>query len=365
MKRQLSESEEAQAQVARKVLLVKGFGGLGNRLEVVLGGMLYARLSQRELVVDWSDPMYSADGSNAFRTLFQCRSLAVSDDLSSMADSVYPAGWRGHLGESLARMGKLLGYDTDERGRQLSIDMTSLDYDEQVLVLHGFNDRVEVLKQHHRRLLPELAQLERPQILAKLLAEEIIPAPEVRRRVDDFKRTHFAGPTVGVHIRFSDYRIRLLALLRQLNTLLKQYPDLQVFVATDNEAMLRLIQRHYSRVITVPHWFDPEGVALHKSTANRDRTQSAIEALTDLYLLAECDYLVVDSASSFSYLASVLSKPKAGGIRDVNTGGKGYRFLGPKGNRRARKAITSLMQRTRASTWGVRAFGALVPIRYL
>ena len=48
-------------------VLVKGNAGLGNRLSSVLSGALYARLSGRRLLVDWTDWMYSNDGSNVFR----------------------------------------------------------------------------------------------------------------------------------------------------------------------------------------------------------------------------------------------------------------------------------------------------------
>ncbi len=38
------------------------------------------------------------------------------------------------------------------------------------------------------------------------------------------------------------------------------------------------------------------------------KKQSGIDALIDIYLLAECDYFIYNSRSSFSYIASILSK---------------------------------------------------------
>ena len=48
-----------------KYLIVKGLAGLGNRMLSALTGILYARLSGRRLIIDWRDPTYSSDGSNA------------------------------------------------------------------------------------------------------------------------------------------------------------------------------------------------------------------------------------------------------------------------------------------------------------
>ena len=54
----------------KKYLLVKGTAGLGNRLLFLLSALLYARLTERLLVVDWCDQTYSDDGTNAFPLLF-------------------------------------------------------------------------------------------------------------------------------------------------------------------------------------------------------------------------------------------------------------------------------------------------------
>ena len=47
-------------------LLVKARDGLGNRLLCALTGLLYARLTHRQLVIDWSDPVYSAHRGLSF-----------------------------------------------------------------------------------------------------------------------------------------------------------------------------------------------------------------------------------------------------------------------------------------------------------
>ena len=54
-----------------KYLLIKGEGGLGNRILSLLSGIEYARLSGRIPVVEWCNAEYSADGGNAFFEIFK------------------------------------------------------------------------------------------------------------------------------------------------------------------------------------------------------------------------------------------------------------------------------------------------------
>ena len=99
-------------------------------------------------------------------------------------------------------------------------------------------------------------------------------------------------------------------ILRELDSLLRREPDLRVFAATDNREALETVQRRYPDVITTSHWYPAPGAALHRNPECPDRLESGVEALVDLYLLGSCDYLVGDTSSSFTYLASVLPPRK-------------------------------------------------------
>ena len=82
-----------------KYLLVKGKAGLGNRMLCVLTGIIYARLTDRRLVVDWSDFTYSSDGTNVFPRLFVLPE-AVDDLPLAAHTSVRPNLWSGRLNMS-------------------------------------------------------------------------------------------------------------------------------------------------------------------------------------------------------------------------------------------------------------------------
>jgi hypothetical protein len=339
----------------KKFLLVKGISGLGNRILSALNGILYAGLSERKLVVDWSDPVYSSDGSNVFHRFFTSVSCSPVDGIP-MTDSVYPAIWRDRLHESARRLAEEHAYNPAAVRRELSINLSNLDYQEDLVILVEYHARMELLRPHFRPA-EDLAQMSDAAVLVKLLKDDFILRPEIRSRVDQFKSNHFHSRTVGVHVRYSDHRTRIFAIVKQLNALLERERDLQIFLATDNLEILKMFERNYSGVIATPHWYGLPGSAIHNNPASPSRIETAIEALIDLYLLAECDHLIIDSSSSFSYVAGLLSSAPIHNKINV--------AIGAKGNRRIRNTTTRYLRWIKFSSWGFRLLPKLVRIRKL
>ena len=341
----------------RKFVLVKGMAGLGNRILSAMGGVLYALIRGRTLVIDWTDPLYSSEGENVFHRFFTSPACSPADEIPQ-TDSVAPALWRGRLAENARVIVRENHYDPDQVRRELSIDFSRLDYQEEVLVVVQYDARIELFRPHFQGPFQELAQMRNRAILRMLLRDNLILKPEIRERVDDFKRGRFASPTVGVHVRFSDYRVRILAIIKHLNALIKRDPGLQIFLATDNIEIKKLFETNYPRVITTSHWYGRPGRPIHNSSAQPRRTESAIEALMDIYLLAECDHIIGDSSSSFADLAMLLSPAPEANKIDVS-------IRRTKGNRRLREAMTRILGEVKFSSWAFRLLPKLVPIRRL
>ena len=196
-------------------------------------------------------------------------------------------------------------------------------------------------------------------ILAKLLREDLLLQSEIRARVAHFKSNHFNARTVGVHVRYSDYRVRIFAIIKQLNALLKREPDLQIFLATDNVEVKKMFEGNFPRVVSTPHWYAKPGAPIHLDRTRPDCTQTAIEALIDLYLLANCDHLIFDGSSSFAWVANLLSPAPDHHKLDVDPIGHTRR------KRRLRAAVTRILRGARFSAWGFRILPKLVPIRRL
>jgi hypothetical protein len=340
-----------------RFLLVKGLTGLGDRILCALGAILYAQLSGRTLVVDWSDPFYSSDGDNVFHRLFKS-SLCLPNADIPMTDSVYPVIWRGRLREHAVQIARERKYRPDQIRRELSFDPGKLDYPEDLLVMVEYDAQMEPQRRHFQGAFLELADTPTPNILAKMLREDLLLNPEIRARVDLFKNGRFHTHTVGVHIRYSDYRVRILPIIKRLNALLKRERGLQIFLATDNIEIKKMFEDSFPGVVTAPHWYARPGAPIHVDPTRSDRTETAIEALVDLYLLAACDHLIFDGSSSFSRVANLLSAAPEHHKLDVDPIGHGRK-------RRFHSAVTRILRRTRFSSWGFRLLPKLVPIRKL
>ena len=341
-----------------KYLLVKGITGLGDRILCALGGILYAQLSGRTLVIDWSDPLYSSTGDNEFHRFFKSPCCSPTEDIPT-TDSVYPPIWRGRLLEHATQIAREHEFNPEEIRRELSIDLGKVDYMEDLLVMVEYDALVDRLRPHFHGAFEELAQMPSAGILAKLLREDLLLQSEIRARVDHFKSNRFFSPTVGVHIRYSDYRVRIFAIIKQLNALLKREPDLQIFLATDNIEIKKMFEGNFPGVISTPHWYAKPGSPIHVDRTRPDRTETAIEGLIDMYLLAKCDHLIFDGSSSFSRVANLLSLAPAHNKVDVDPSGYGRK------KRRFRGTATRILRGARFSYWGFRLLPKLLSIRRL
>jgi hypothetical protein len=106
-----------------------------------------------------------------------------------------------------------------------------------------------------------------------------------------------------------------------------------------------MFEENYSGVMTTNHWYPKPGARIHDNRACPDRLESGVESLIDLYLLAECDYLIIDSSSSYSYVANLISKAEKSNVFDATRGDK----LAP----RIRYLSWKLMLRLGLYSWGL------------
>ena len=338
-----------------KYLIVKGIAGLGNRILSALTGILYARLTSRRLIIDWRDPVYSSYGSNVFHNFFQSPLVSLKNEIP-VTDSVSPEIWRGHLRESAWDMTDRYGnFYHRYNWKKFSIDLSKLDYQEDVLVMWTYVDRVDFLRPHFRGEFKEFSQKSRKEILKKLLREDLNLHPQIRERVDKFKSSFLRRKTVGVHIRYTDHRAGLWSILNRLNKLLEQEPELQIFLATDNIQIKKLFDEKYQRVITTQHWYPAPGLTIHQNPSCPDLLENGIEALIDLYLLAECYYLIIDTSSIFSYVAALLTNAPDSNIFNINP-----RERGGKRSQRHLRIIWRLMLRLGLFSWGPGALNTLM-----
>jgi hypothetical protein len=335
------------------LLLVKGRAGLGNRILSALTGILYARLSGRQVIVDWRDEVYSDGTVNAFRHYFSCPG-SPPDDTLPRTDSVYPPEWRGSLDETARSLdNRLSGAGERRNWQRFSLDLAKLDYDEDIVVMWAYTAKINLLRPHFVGPWADYGQKNSKEILKRLLREDLLPAASIRERVDRFHRAHLSRPAVGVHVRYSDFRVHLGRILAELDALLARMPDLQVFLSTDSIEVKRLFDRRHPGTVSTPHWYPPPGERAHDNVLCPDRLEAGAEALVDLYLLARCDHLVLDTSSSFARLAVLLTDTPRENVVNVRPPG-----ANPKASAWLHNKVWHLLRMVGAFRWAPRLIAA-------
>lgn len=302
-----------------RFLCMKGKAGLGNRMLAAISGLLYARLSGRTLVVDWSDFTYSNDGENVFPLLFTVEgSRDVLPDLGET--SVTPPIWIGRLDASVNDLIDQLDPDKHSSAtiwRKHSIDLARLDHPERVAMLWSFTHQIKALRPHFKGSLKAWAALSDDAIIARVLRDDMRLNADIAAQVAGFKAENFAPEMIGVHVRYMDRRTSLADFLKHLDRKVAARPDAAIFLATDNSEAEAVIRGRYARVVTTPKWFPEGGVSMHQNPECPDRLRNAIEALIDMYLLAECDHLIFPGSSTFSKIASLISPMPRANVIDI------------------------------------------------
>jgi hypothetical protein len=133
------------------------------------------------------------------------------------------------------------------------------------------------------------------------------PHPSVLERVSAFRQLHFPARVAGIHIRRTDNERAIAwspyeSFIREANRAVKE--GFHLFLGTDNAATLDMMRQLYGSKLIY------RGKA-SETTVRWPRKSLAVEDilddLTDLWLLAACEYVVGSAASSYSRVAILLN----------------------------------------------------------
>lgn len=302
-----------------KYLVVKAKGGMGNRMFCAVTGILYGQLTGRMTVIDWRDGTYSNNGSNTFSEFFKNPRVYPETVLPKKA-TIRPNIWASQLDKSMSNM--IHTYDPDKHSsirihRKYSVDIRRLDYDEDIVVFWYYTGRIRAIERHLRNLQDSLSGLDTNEIIRKVLLEEMTLSDEVRQRLDDYKSANWPDKVIGVHIRHTDLRTNLLRYERPLRKFLRRSPDAHIFLATDNLQVNEDYHKRFKNVFSIPKWFPESMASMHQNVNCPDKVANGIEALVDMYLLADCDYLIYPGSSTFSCVSLLLSNKPPEQVVDI------------------------------------------------
>ena len=307
-----------------KFLIVKNKAGLGNRILNALGSILYARITRRKLIIDWSDKIYSHDGSNVFLKLFTTPNIIQSVKIPN-TDSVYPLIWKGNLKKSVNEVLRTRNEDNPKIYRnpilwsKYRIDTKRIDYPHDCLVTWYYSAEIDKLRRHFKGKFASLNFLSNEAILKKMLREELLLNEAIQNRVNTFKDKYFSDKTIGVHIRYTDRKNPYNKYHKIIDKILTKHPQAIIFLATDNQLVERdWRERYINLVISTEKWFPKNPERLHENWDCPDRLENCIQALVDMYLLASSDYLICNRSSTLAFVAKLISDIPEANIFDTS-----------------------------------------------
>jgi hypothetical protein len=320
-----------QAQQSPKYLVVKGSGGagLGDKLRALAVGMLLARATGRVLWVDWADRAYAGEGTNIFPHLFSLSGIECTAECPA-AESVAPNVWSGHLEKSQDAM---RAHDLRERGVEWNGPAPPWDpieamrrYSWSVEDLHDPAQAVVVTTMLSVTQAASALRLEglidpradAEVLLARCLREHLRSSVRVGELIAGFAEQNGFRKrrVVGIHVRHAEESAAartmpsMEAYFAAAEKAMGPQHESVLFLATDNSSVIDWFRARFGegRVLVTPKWFAAPGQSLHKNPLCPDPIASAQEAVVDLGLLACCDHLVSLGNSSFSIVASALSR---------------------------------------------------------
>ena len=190
--------------------------------------------------MDWADRTYSDDGENIFHRYF---SSPLCDPAAEVPTgcSVTPAIWRDHLGESVSELAWHFRDTYSQRKFRYasSVDLARINHREEIAVFWNFYAPISALRPHFSGEHERLRRLSSDAILREHLRIGLELAPEIRALVGQFRSERFASSMLGVHVRYTDRRARLTAILKKVDAVQRR-DRCPIFLATDNAKIYEL-----------------------------------------------------------------------------------------------------------------------------
>jgi len=311
----------------KKFLVLKGTAGMGNRIMSFFEAVIYSKLTNRKLIVDWKDGVYAPAGVNSFFEFFE--SPITNPDLKiPNTDSVYPSVWIGNLNKNLDDVrskqdSKISIKDFYKVVKQkYSVDFSNKDYNEDVLVGLDYGFFLENFESYLDQLPREWPR-ESNAFMRHIFKNYLFLNSKIKREAERFVKKNFNGPVIGVHIRYTDNRgtykdVDLKKYKPLIDRLLGSNPKATIFLSTDNEEILNEYKKIYPGILFFNKNFSwKPGLEIHNKKSCDDRIRIGKEALIEMYVLSKCDYIIYSGNSSFARLSAIYSDLEKNNLFDT------------------------------------------------
>ena len=174
----------------KKYLVVKGSGGagLGDKLRAIISAVIYARLTDRIIYIDWNDPAYGDGVKNYFSSLFGLEGVRTTSKCP-LFTNVRPAIWQKKLHLNFDQLYVEMGtpeWNRSWASKTFSFDQGVLDWPEEVCVMWDF-DQFHALKQHLPELYSSIQGNESDEWQqGEVLRRHVIPSSAVKKQCEPY-----------------------------------------------------------------------------------------------------------------------------------------------------------------------------------
>ncbi len=302
-----------------KYTIIKGKGGMGNRMLCAASGILWSKIVDREVYVDWRDGAYAPNNENSFFYFFHNNEVKKNPPV--ITQDIFPEIWYKHENFSVTKMLSL--YDPKKFKswtihKKYSINPRKIDDLNQVVVFWHHIGFFEQLAGIARKKIPEFHQVSLKNIIKKTIVDSLSLRRSIKEEISTFKMKEWDVNMIGVHVRYTDRKVNVGNILKSIDKIINDKKKYTIFLCTDSKKIEDLFIQKYSRIVSTKKWLPQEGASMHYNSLCPDLVQNGREALIDMYLLSECDYLVYSNRSTFSQISHTISNLPNQNVIDVD-----------------------------------------------
>ncbi len=334
-----------------KYLIVKGICGLGNRLMTLANALEYSEKTGRIISIDWCDGVFAAKGTNAFTQYFEIRDFAWQKEVNTHRDSAssfYPKVLKNlpddfclydyfHTAPANKKGSKILD-KLIYFGSGVAHTLLSEDYFKFYFVLwnrwelsNGYVDMRSHKPGGNRFCLGgdlPLARKEEVVIMGdfcpgynrQYLIKYLALKQDIKAEIQNFSEENtLAKGTLGLHIRCTDkgFEQDLDKTFQMVEQFMQRRDLNQLFLATDQVKVLEKAKQYFGNQLLLYDKYLPElesggqqGIHTWASEQENETIKSKMyhDAVMEMYLLAETEYLLYQGNSTYSMISSDMSK---------------------------------------------------------
>ena len=334
-----------------KYLIVKGICGLGNRLMTLANALEYSEKTGRKISVDWCDGMYAPLGCNAFTECFELKDFSWQKEVDThrnSAVSFYPDVLK-NLPDDFA-LGEYFHTDTVNKkdskilekvihfGSGVAHTLLSEDYFKFYFVLWlrwELSKPYMNLKSHklggNKFCLGgdmPLARKEEVIIFGDFcpgynkdyLKRHVFLREEIWEEIRRFSKFNSLDKgTIGLHVRCTDksFDQDIDELFQIVKKFMQEHNLDKIFLATDQVSVIEKAKQKWGACLLLYDKFFPEledGGIQGIHTWASEQTDGEIklklyhDAVVEMYLLAETEYLLYQGNSTYGMIGRDISR---------------------------------------------------------